>query len=65
MHDGLIARPHDGSRTPSRTGTALTRKQVRMGVMTMMLCVRVLFPTDGDGGVFAFEITDMVRNRTD
>jgi hypothetical protein len=64
MHDGLMALPHDGSRTLSRTGAALTRKRFLMGVrvVSMMLCVRVLFPTDGNGGAFAFEITDMVRN---
>ena len=59
MHDGLMARPHDGSRTPNRTGAALTSKRVLMGVVTMMLCVRVLIPTDGYGGVFAFENTDI------
>lgn len=37
------------------TGTTLTsdKKTSFDGTMTMMLCVRVLFPTDGDG-------TDMV-----
>ena len=59
MHDGLMARPLGGTRTPSRTGAALTSKRVLMGVVTMMLCVRVLIPTDGYGGVFAFENTDI------
>jgi hypothetical protein len=58
MHDGLMARPHDGSRT-------LRRNRVLMGAMTMMLCFRALFPTNGDDGMFAFGITDTVRNPTD
>ena len=62
MHDGLMARPHDGSRTLSRTGTG---NRVLMGAMTMMLCFPALFPTNGDDGMFAFWITDTVRNLTD